>query len=107
MSNCITAYPGADLSYNENTGNEEYWIGGLCELPTEPGPTYYDTAGELHREHGPAVINSNGTVYYYNHGNLHRTDGPAIIFHDGLQLYYINGKRYSEYEFKLMQFFKL
>ncbi len=107
MSNCITAYPGADYSYNGNNENEEYWIGGFYKEITEPGATYYDAAGELHREHGPAVINTNGTVFYYNHGDLHRTDGPAIIFYDGVQLYYINDKRYSEYEFKLMQFFKL
>jgi hypothetical protein len=32
----------------------------------------------LHREDGPALINSEGEKRWYLHGKLHRVDGPAI-----------------------------
>ena len=40
---------------------------------------YYNNAGELHRDEGPAVEYANGRKEWWQNGQLHRTDGPAII----------------------------
>jgi hypothetical protein len=52
--------------------------------------------GELHRDNGPAIIDSNvfnevGTQYWFQNGFLHRDNGPAIIYSDGSQSWYKNG----------------
>lgn len=40
---------------------------------------YYNTADELHREHGPAITTRDGSVFWCKNGQLHREDGPAVI----------------------------
>jgi hypothetical protein len=60
---------------------------------------YYNNAGELHRDDGPAVEYADGLKYWYQNGQLHRTDGPAVVFEDGDNYWYINGKRMTEAEF--------
>ena len=40
--------------------------------------SYYNNAGELHRDEGPAIEYADGDKFWYQNGNLHRTDGPAI-----------------------------
>ena len=52
---------------------------------------YYNTAGQLHRENGPAVENPNGDKFWYQNNYIHRTDGPAIEWRDGGRLWYQNG----------------
>ena len=47
--------------------------------------------GKLHREDGPAAIESNGTQCWYRDGVLHREDGPAFIYPDGRGSWYRNG----------------
>ena len=60
---------------------------------------YYNNAGELHRDEGPAVDWAYGTKLWYQNGQLHRTDGPAVECRDGDKRWYINGKRLTEAEF--------
>ena len=49
--------------------------------------------GKLHRENGPARVNSNGYKEWYYEGKLHRLDGPAIEWpQKNLYQWYINGK---------------
>ena len=85
---------------------------------------YYNSAGELHRDDGPAVVfaddtkqwyqndklhrtdgpaieYANGTKQWYQNGLLHRIDGPAVEWADGNEFWYINGCLMSEAEFKL------
>ena len=57
---------------------------------------YYNNAGELHRDEGPAVDWADGTKLWYQNGQLHRTDGPAVECRDGDKRWYINGKRLTE-----------
>ena len=52
---------------------------------------YYNNAGQLHRDDGPAVIRWSGTKFWYQNGVLHRTDGPAVEWSDGGKLWYQNG----------------
>ena len=85
---------------------------------------YYNHAGQLHREEGPAVIWANGDCdWYYNgqlhrvggpavvwgscahswyhNGVLHRTDGPAIEYADGNKEWWIHGVEYTRQEYYL------
>lgn len=40
--------------------------------------------GQPHREHGPAILYSNGThEEWLRHGNYHRIGGPSVIGHIG------------------------
>ena len=78
------------------------------------------TNGKLHREDGPAKINSDGSEYWFKNdiphredgpavidkfrrakewrinGKLHREDGPAYIRDDGYQEWHLNGQRHRE-----------
>ena len=60
---------------------------------------YYNNAGELHRDEGPAVEWDDGTKLWYQNGQLHRIDGPAIDYASGPKAWYINGVRLTEAEF--------
>ena len=52
---------------------------------------YYNNAGQLHRDAGPAVEYANGTGLWVHNGVLHRADGPAIVYADGTCEWWING----------------
>ena len=54
---------------------------------------YYNSAGELHRDDGPAIECTNGRRCWYQNGLLHRTDGPAIEWAHGINEWWLNGKR--------------
>ena len=53
----------------------------------------------IHREDGPAVIDSEGTKQWYRNGLRHREDGPAIEYTDGSNRWYLNGIWLLESEF--------
>ena len=57
---------------------------------------YYNSAGQLHREDGPAVECSNGTKHWYQNGVRHREGGPAVEWHNGNKEWWINGVEYTE-----------
>ena len=46
---------------------------------------YFNSEGNPHRVHGPAVIWPNGVEYWYWNGVIHRSDGPAMIWPDGFE----------------------
>ena len=54
---------------------------------------YYNKAGQLHRDDGPAA-EWNGVTFWYQNGHYHRTDGPAIQHADGTTCWYQNGQRH-------------
>ena len=52
----------------------------MFKNPYKNAECYYDEDGLLHRDDGPAVINSETkTVLWFKHGLLHRDNGPAKI----------------------------
>ena len=53
---------------------------------------YYNSAGQLHRVHGPAVEYLSGERWWYQNGNLHRTDGPAVVWSNGTKFWLRNGR---------------
>ena len=60
---------------------------------------YYNSADQLHRTDGPAVIWADGTKLWFQNGQCHRTNGPAIEFVNGTKEWYINGERLTKTEF--------
>ena len=57
---------------------------------------YFNSAGELHRDNGPAVEYKSGSRAWFQNGKLHRTDGPAVVWSDGDEEWYQNGLRHRE-----------
>ena len=53
---------------------------------------YYNSAGQLHRENGPAVEWTDGDKLWYQNGQLHRTDGPAVENADGTKAWHQYGR---------------
>ena len=60
---------------------------------------YFNSAGQLHRDDGPAIEYPDGSKSWCQNGQLHRTDGPAIECADGTKRWYINGVRLTEADF--------
>ena len=60
---------------------------------------YFNSEGQLHRVHGPAVEFLSGDRWWYQNGKLHRTDGPAVVGSYGHIEWYINGEELTEAEF--------
>ena len=51
------------------------------------------TTGTHHLVPNPHV-NRNGTARWFDSaGNLHREDGPAVMYEDGTEKWYINGRQ--------------
>ena len=60
---------------------------------------YYNHAGQLHRDAGPAVEYANGTGLWVHNGVLHRADGPAMVYADGTCEWWVHGVNYTEEEY--------
>ena len=60
---------------------------------------YYNGAGQLHRENGPAVEYPYGFPVWYQNGRLHRENGPAVEWADGSKEWWLNGEELTEEEF--------
>ena len=61
---------------------------------------YYNGAGVLHRNGGPAIEYFDGSKRWYQNNRLHRTDGPAaVVDSNGHVEWYINGVEMSEADF--------
>lgn len=54
--------------------------------------TWYNASGRYHREHGPAIIHSNGTTRWFLNGKLHRRGAPAVLVSNGCEKWFINGR---------------
>jgi hypothetical protein len=57
---------------------------------------YYNSADQLHRDEGPAIIQFDGTEKWYQNGKLHRDAGPAIEYASGVKEWRINGQRHRD-----------
>ena len=55
---------------------------------------YYNSSGQLHRAHGPAVVRSDGHRSWYQNGLRHRPDGPAVEWADVGCAWFQNGLRH-------------
>ena len=55
---------------------------------------YYNAAGFLHCEDGPAIVRVDGTLAWWQNGVLHRKDGPAIDYASGKKEWWHQGFRH-------------
>ena len=55
---------------------------------------YYNSAGDLHRDEGPAVEFVDKSERWFQDGLCHREDGPAIVLANGNKEWYLNGRRH-------------
>ena len=55
---------------------------------------YYNVAGRLHRDNGPAVEYASGSKAWYQNGKRHRDVGPAVERMDDIMAWYQNGRRH-------------
>jgi len=63
----------------------------------EVGTSRWYRNGQLHREDGPAVVESDGTgIRWFRNGELHREDGPAFIDPKDGERWYRNGQLHRE-----------
>ena len=61
---------------------------------------YYNAAGLLHREDGPAVIWRDGSEAWFHNGKLHRTTGPAVALTNRTTTWWIHGVQYTKQEYQ-------
>ena len=91
----------AELRYRRNVqpdGSVEYYNeAGLLHREDGPaiiyasGSKHWCINGQLHREDGPAIEAASGDRYWYRNGKLHREDGPAVIYQNGTRKWLLNG----------------
>ena len=62
-----------------------------CEVDKYGTIRYRNSAGQVHRTHGPAIVWQDGTKCWYLDGKLHRSDGPAIVYQNAVESWYLNG----------------
>ena len=65
-----------------------------CGIDADGSVNYYNSLGQLHRVHGPAVEYSDGTRAWFQNGRLQRLDGPAVERPDGFRCWWQSGKRH-------------
>jgi len=79
-----------------------YWEGNQTPTPVREGNRYVwrREDGQLHREHGPAIVYDNGRGVFddgrgvwYKHNKRHRVDGPAVVCVDGTEQWYWEGNQ--------------
>ena len=74
--------------------SDEDLFNTLCQrivVDYEGTHRYYNPAGELHRDNGPAVVYPDGSKLWVIRNTLHREDGPAIERADGRHWWYLDG----------------
>ena len=111
-----TIIDGIEVTHSQGQTEESfyYWKGSdriyhriAGPAIIKPGVEYWFKHGKLHREDGPAMIDSRTfdektyTVgdfekleaeMWYKNGELHRIDGPAIIYKNGDEEWFYEGK---------------
>ena len=83
--------------YYNNAGELHRDEGPAVEWPD--GSKGWVQNGQYHRTDGPAMERANGTKEWAQNGLLHRTDGPAIEWYNGEIEWWINGEELTEADF--------
>jgi hypothetical protein len=88
--------------YLELSHKEQSSFTGVIE-PTKFVKSYYKN-GLLHREDGPAVIDTQYhiEVWYYNN-KRHNLNGPAYIDSKNIKLYFVNGTQTTKEAVELLR----
>lgn len=90
--------------YTHEDGTKASYINGLpCYIEYSNGiKQWFNKAGQLHREDGPAIEWENGGKEWFINGNHHRMDGPAIEYPNGHKEWWIDGRYCSPHRFKFL-----
>ena len=90
----------------DNLGTRRYYnSAGQVHRDEGPAVEYWDGAqewyqnGRLHRTNGPAAEYADGDKHWYQNGLRHRTDGPAIEWGDGDKWWFLHGRRHTKFEY--------
>ena len=89
---------GSSTTYR-NSADQLHRIWGPAIIVSD-GTVHWYRAGVRHRSDGPASEYSSGDCYWFQNGKLHRTDGPAMILADGRQWWHLDGKSMTEDEWR-------
>lgn len=88
LENCVTVLE--EKSCEKQTARSDAELCNLysalkyrVEVDHHGTRSYYNAAGLLHREDGPAIVRVDGTVEWWFNGELHRDVGPAVERSDG------------------------
>ena len=87
----------------DRLGNKRYY-NAAGQLHREDGPAIEYVDGSktwlqndiVHREDGPALEYKSGVKIWQNNGEIHRIGGPAVVFRDGTELWYLHGTQCTE-----------
>ena len=84
------------------TSEEDVYNALKYRVVVEPNGTrkYFNAAGQLHHDEGPAVYWSYGLKEWWQNGLRHRTDGPAAVYSDGAAEWWLYGVAYSHTDFQ-------
>jgi len=91
---------------NEGNG-DSVWRNSAGQIHREDGPAIEGVSGyrawwvngELHRTGGPAIELVNGGKEWWVNDKLHRTDGPAVELVNGDKEWYFRGKSIDQTDF--------
>jgi hypothetical protein len=72
---------------------KKYFMKSIIKINEFRTIRWYNDAGEIHRDDGPAVEYENGDKLWYINGKRHRIDGPAAEFIKGNNYWYLNGNK--------------
>ena len=86
------------IRYRNSAGQLHRIHGPAMTLPD--GSEIWLHTSRLHREGGPADTWPDGSEYWYHLGDRHRVDGPAVIYPDGDCQWWLNGQQLTEYEWR-------
>ena len=88
---------------SEHTSAEDVYMALKYRVKVDKHGTryYFNSAGQLHREEGPAVILTDGPQVWYQNSLRHRTDGPAVDWGDGYHEWWLQGVQYTESDYRV------
>jgi len=85
---------------SDDNYKEEWYKDDVLHREDGPAVTYFLPShtesfwlvnGKVHREGGPAYIDSKGMMMWYKNGHWHREDGPAVIRENGMKIWAFEG----------------
>ena len=82
-----------------NSAGRVHRIHGPAEVYID-GTEFWCQLGQIHRTNGPAVIRPGQYETWYKMDLRHRADGPAMILADGSVRWFLEGIEYSESEWE-------
>ena len=94
----VVVGPDGTRKYFNNAGQLHCEEGPAIVYPYGRHEWYRN--GLRHRDVGPAVERANGYKEWWHYGLLHRTGGPAIEYTTGNRRWFLNGDEYTAHDYR-------